>query len=151
MGHAPPRPSRLTAEPYAGPDELRADLLVLARALAKGSEAMAGGGALGRLIRHLEVFGFHGPTLDLRQNSAVHERTVAELFSRAGVEADYLALDEEARVALLSAELRQNRPLGGALGGVWGGDGRRTRHLPRRRRRASAVRAGLHHDGRSSP
>ena len=112
VGRSPPRASRLTAEPYAAPDELRADLTVLARALAAGSEAMAGGGALGRLIRHLEVFGFHGPTLDLRQNSAVHERTVAELFARAGVEADYLALDEEARVALLTAELRQNRPLG---------------------------------------
>ncbi len=112
VGRAPPRPSRLSAQSYSDPDELRADLTVLARALAKGSEAMAGGGALGRLIRHLEVFGFHGPTLDLRQNSAVHERTVAELFARAGVEADYAELDEEARVALLTDELRQNRPLG---------------------------------------
>ncbi len=112
VGHAPPRPSRLPAEPYAAPGELRADLAVLAHALAKGSEAMAGGGALGRLIRHLEVFGFHGPTLDLRQNSAVHERTVAELFARAGVAADYRSLDEEARVALLLEELAQNRPLG---------------------------------------
>ena len=114
VGRAPARPSRLAAEPYAGPDALRADLTVLARALAAGSEAMAGGGALGRLIRHLEVFGFHGPTLDLRQNSAIHERTVAELFAWAGVEADYASLDEEARVALLIAELRQNRPLGAA-------------------------------------
>lgn len=114
VGRAPARPSRLTADPYGSPDELRADLTVLARALAAGSEAMAGGGALGRLIRHLEVFGFHGPTLDLRQNSAVQERTVAELFARAGVEADYLALDEEARTKLLLGELRQNRPLGAA-------------------------------------
>ena len=37
----------------------------------------------------------------MRQNSAVHERVVAELLSVAGVEADYLGLDEGARTAML--------------------------------------------------
>ena len=48
----------------------------------------------------------------MRQNSAVHERVVAELLREAGVAADYLALDEPARIALLRAELATNRPLG---------------------------------------
>src|SRR5690606_25298112 len=49
---------------------------------------------------------------DMRQNSEVHERVVAELLSRAGVEKDYAGLDEFARIALLRRELASNRPLG---------------------------------------
>ncbi|WP_312487382.1 phosphoenolpyruvate carboxylase [Sphingomonas sp.] len=111
-GKTPPRPGRLTGEPYADPKGLRSDLVAIARALAaRGDGALASGGALGRLIRAVETFGFHLATLDLRQNSAVHERVVAELLKVAGVEADYLALDEEARVALLRRELANARPL----------------------------------------
>ena len=45
------------------------------------------GGALARLIRAVETFGFHLATLDLRQNSDVHARVVAELLKVAGVSA----------------------------------------------------------------
>ena len=115
IGDSPPRPSALKGEPYAGPDELRADLVTVAAGLAKdGDGALSSGGALGRLIRAVEIFGFHLATLDLRQNSDVHERVVAELFRKAGVVADYAALDEQARVELLLEELSHNRPLAGA-------------------------------------
>ena len=111
-GKTSPRPGRLTGEPYADPKALRTDLVAIARGLAaQGDGALASGGALGRLIRAVETFGFHLATLDLRQNSAVHERVVAELLKVAGVEADYLALDEDARVALLRRELANARPL----------------------------------------
>ena len=59
----------------------------------------------------MEVFGFHLASLDLRQNADVHEAVVAELLARAGVAADYLALSEDARVALLERELSTPRPL----------------------------------------
>ncbi|PTQ62052.1 phosphoenolpyruvate carboxylase type 1 [Sphingomonas aurantiaca] len=107
-GKPSPRPGRLTGEPYASPAEFRADLVTLAHGL---GSALKTGGALGRLIRAVETFGFHLATLDLRQNSAVHERVVAELLNVAGVEGDYLALDEDARVALLRRELANARPL----------------------------------------
>ncbi|WP_298090215.1 phosphoenolpyruvate carboxylase [uncultured Sphingomonas sp.] len=111
-GKAAPRPGRLTGEPYPDPRAFRADLIAIARALAgSGGGALASGGALGRLIRAVETFGFHLATLDLRQNSAVHERVVAELLKVAGVEADYAALDEDARVDLLRRELANARPL----------------------------------------
>ena len=113
-GKPAPRPGSLKGERYADPAALRHDLVVLARALA-GPEAegapLAGGGALGRLIRAVETFGFHLATLDLRQNSAVHEGVVAELLKAAGVEDDYAALDEGARIALLRQELASARPL----------------------------------------
>jgi phosphoenolpyruvate carboxylase len=50
-------------------------------------------------------------TLDLRQNSVVHERVVADLLKVAGVCDDYAALDEAGRVPLLEAELASGRPL----------------------------------------
>ena len=114
VGDNPPRPAKLAGEPYATPEELRADLVTIASALASGgSGALSSGGALGRLIRSVEIFGFHLATLDLRQNSDVHERVIAELFKMAGVEADYASLAESARVKLLIAELSHNRPLAG--------------------------------------
>jgi phosphoenolpyruvate carboxylase len=106
-GREPKRPSRLAGEAYAAPAEFRADLDQLAQGLGE----IADGGPLKRLIRAVETFGFHLATLDLRQNSAVHERVVAELLATAGVEPDYLALDEAARVALLRRELAGSRPL----------------------------------------
>ena len=113
VGKAPPRPSRLAGEAYAQPGDLRRDLVTVAQGLAsEGDGALATGGALGRLIRAVETFGFHLATLDMRQNSDVHERVVTEMLKVAGVEEDYAALDEAARVALLRAELASNRPLG---------------------------------------
>ncbi|WP_336967713.1 phosphoenolpyruvate carboxylase [Sphingobium aromaticiconvertens] len=112
-GGQPPRPSSLKGEAYAMPADLRHDLVTIAQGLAsEGDGALSSGGALGRLIRAVETFGFHLATLDMRQNSDVHERVVAELLKVAGVEADYAALDEYARIALLRRELGNNRPLG---------------------------------------
>lgn len=112
VGHKPPRPSRLHGAPYRTAGDLRADLVTLASGLAmEGEGLLAHGGGLARLIRAVELFGFHLATLDIRQNSAVHERVVAELLKVAGVEPDYLALNEAARVALLRRELAGNRPL----------------------------------------
>lgn len=112
VGHKPPRPSPLHGVRYDSAAELRADLAVLADGLSlEGEGVLARGGGLARLIRAVDLFGFHLATLDMRQNSAVHERVVAELLRVAGAEPDYLALDEPARVALLRRELASNRPL----------------------------------------
>ena len=99
------------AAPYAAPDELAADLDVIDRSLEATGLGLLGGGRLRTLRRAVRVFGFHLAPLDLRQNSDVHERVVAELLSIAGVCEDYLALGEEARIQLLSRELATRRPL----------------------------------------
>jgi phosphoenolpyruvate carboxylase len=112
-GKLPPRPSSLSATAYGDPVEFRRDLVIVAQGLAsEGDGALSTGGALGRLIRAVETFGFHLATLDMRQNSDVHERVIAELLKVAGVEDDYAGLDEYARIALLRKELANNRPLG---------------------------------------
>ncbi|MET0268938.1 MAG: phosphoenolpyruvate carboxylase, partial [Sphingomonas sp.] len=111
-GKAAPRTPSVTAEAYPHAAALRADLVEIGWALkANGGEEMAGGGGVSRLIRAVDTFGFHLATVDLRQNADVHERVVAELLKVAGIEADYAALDEEARVTLLRRELAGGRLL----------------------------------------
>jgi phosphoenolpyruvate carboxylase len=107
-GAPPARLARVPAETYTTPAEFRADL----DAIAEGAAAAgAGGGALDGLRIAVGLFGFHLATLDLRQNSDVHEACAAELFRLAGVEPAYEGLDEAARVALLRAELQSPRLL----------------------------------------
>ena len=112
IGRAPPRPASVSGEPYTSPDQLRADLVTIAHSLTHGGERLlSSGGALGRLIRAVETFGFHLATLDLRQNADVHERVVADLLKVAGVVDDYQQLDEAARLAILRRELASERLL----------------------------------------
>ncbi|QIQ86344.1 phosphoenolpyruvate carboxylase [Erythrobacter sp.] len=111
-GAEPPRAPVAERPAYGSPEEFLTDLETISAALEKLEGAgLASGDALSRLIRTVRLFGFHMATLDLRQNSAVHERVVAELLAAAGVEADYAALGEEERIAVLRAELAGARPL----------------------------------------
>ena len=63
------------------------------------------------LIRAVQVFGFHLATIDLRQSSDKHEEVVAELLATARIEADYSALDEMGKRAVLLRQLNDARPL----------------------------------------
>ena len=111
VGEPPARPAAVQAEPYASPDDLKADLeTVLASLIANHGDLFAQG-PLPDLIRAVDTFGFHLARLDMRQNSSAHERVVAELMRVAGVCDDYLALDEAARCTLLVAELSHGRLL----------------------------------------
>ena len=65
---------RLGADGYADADELRAELALVERSLRRhGGERIADGG-LADLRRRLDVFGLHGPALDLR----LHSRSLTE-------------------------------------------------------------------------
>src|SRR3981081_2707219 len=99
------------AAPYDSVKELKADLDVLHRSLVSNNSGVIARGRLRHLRRAVDCFGFHLANLDMRQNSAVHERTVAELLDAATPGMSYLALNEEARIALLASELRNARPL----------------------------------------
>jgi phosphoenolpyruvate carboxylase len=110
-GEAPSRPAAGPAEPYGAPSELAAELQVVLDSLIAEHGTAFGHGPLPDLIRAVDVFGFHLATLDMRQNSAVHARVVAEFLKVAGVCAGYEALDEAARCELLQRELGHGRPL----------------------------------------
>jgi len=109
------RPPVGEAAPYANVGEFKADLDVLHRSLISNNSRVIARGRLRLLRRAVDCFGFHLACLDMRQNSAVHERTVAELIDSAMPGMSYLALNEEARIALLSSELRNARPLTSAF------------------------------------
>ena len=110
-GYAPRRPPHAEMSPYATPAELIADLDLIAASLASHGSQRLAEGRLRLLRRSVDVFGFHLATLDLRQNSDVHESVVAELLARAGVHPDYTALPEGERVALLVDDLANPRLL----------------------------------------
>ncbi|HSN70752.1 MAG TPA: phosphoenolpyruvate carboxylase, partial [Steroidobacteraceae bacterium] len=99
------------APPYAGADELLADLDVIDASLRGHDSTLLARGRLRHLRRAVSVFGFHLASIDLRQNSEVHERVVAELFRAVGADFDYLELDEARRVEVLGRELATARPL----------------------------------------
>jgi phosphoenolpyruvate carboxylase len=103
------------AEPYAGAREFKADLDVIHRSLISNNSRVIARGRLRHLRRAVDCFGFHLASLDIRQNSAVHERTVAELIDAAMPGMSYMALNEEARISLLANELRHTRPLTSAF------------------------------------
>src|SRR5471032_1175903 len=99
------------AEPYPCAADFAADLQVLIDSLQANHGAMLVQPRLSTLKRAADIFGFHLASLDMRQSSDVHERVLAELFGQAGAQADYAALDEDAKVALLLSELAQPRLL----------------------------------------
>jgi phosphoenolpyruvate carboxylase len=98
-------------EPYPDAEAFAADLATVAESLASHHAAAMITPRLAPLQRAVAVFGFHLATLDIRQNSDVHETVVAELLRTARIEADYAALDESARRSLLIRQLCDARPL----------------------------------------
>ncbi len=111
-GQLPSRQASVSAEPYRTAEQLRGDLVSIAHSLRDNGAGLLGtSGALGRLIRAVETFGFHLATLDLRQNADVHERVIADLLKVAGVNDNYQELQEAERVAILRQELASERLL----------------------------------------
>ena len=111
VGRPPALAGRIAAKPYVRVEELTADLAVVAKSLRANGAGVVADGRLARLRGAVRSFGFHLATLDLRQNADVHLRVVTELLSVAGVNPDYAALDETARIDLLGHELSQPRLL----------------------------------------
>ncbi|WP_077231411.1 phosphoenolpyruvate carboxylase [Methyloversatilis thermotolerans] len=99
------------ADPYPDAAEFVRDLDVIHDSLVAHKSALIARGRLRRLRHAARVFGFHLAALDLRQNSDVHERVVAELLANAHVCPNYLELREEQRIEVLINELGTPRPL----------------------------------------
>jgi phosphoenolpyruvate carboxylase len=109
ISHLPPLDK--DAQPYARPQEFIHDLDVLIDSLLKHGAVSVARGRLADLRRAAEVFGFHLAPLDMRQHSAIHEQTVAELFAHSTGKANYSDLDEAARREVLLAALQDGKPL----------------------------------------
>lgn len=70
--------------------------------------------------RQVKCFGFHLARLDIRQNSAFHDKALEQMMKFASCpETNYAEWDEEKKVRFLNEELRSNRPFviaGAAIG-----------------------------------
>lgn len=106
-----PLPVHVQGQAYASAECLLNDLRTIADSLLAHRGTALLPARLQPLIRKVEVFGFHLTTLDMRQSSDQHEAVLAELLCAARIEADYSALDENARCALLQRLLNDARPL----------------------------------------
>lgn len=97
---------------YAFPEQLEADLIVFAKML----EAVGAKSLVDEFIipfrRQLEAFGFHSAALDVRQNSAFHEKALSQLLAAAGVPdgASFVDWSVEKKRELLEKELKSPRP-----------------------------------------
>ncbi|MGF1679239.1 MAG: phosphoenolpyruvate carboxylase [Candidatus Methylacidiphilales bacterium] len=96
---------------YAQPSELIDDLIILRDSLISVGAGRIAEEDINPLIRLVDVFGFHLATLDIRQNSAFHDKAVAQLLCAAGLDgADFSQWNETERIRFLDRELRSPRP-----------------------------------------
>jgi phosphoenolpyruvate carboxylase len=97
---------------YTAPAELEQDIIVFADML----ETVGAHALVTEFIvpfrRQLAAFGFHSAALDIRQNSAFHEKALAQLLAAAGVTdgASFPEWQTDAKRALLERELASPRP-----------------------------------------
>lgn len=97
-------------EPYADAAALIADLDTIDASLHANGSGLIARGRLRRLRYAVAASGFHLTSVDLRQNSEMHERVLRELIE-AATGRDYSAMSEPDRLAFLLDELASSRPL----------------------------------------
>ncbi|MDF2903619.1 MAG: phosphoenolpyruvate carboxylase, partial [Bacillus sp. (in: firmicutes)] len=66
---------------------------------------------LQKLIRQVQLFGFHLATLDIRNHSGEHEVAIAEILKKVGITEAYQQLNEQEKVDTLQNILMDPRPL----------------------------------------
>ncbi|GAE91942.1 phosphoenolpyruvate carboxylase [Gracilibacillus boraciitolerans JCM 21714] len=66
---------------------------------------------LRKVIRQVDLFGFHLASLDVRNHSGEHESALTEIFHKVGIADEYKSLDEKEKVSTLISVLENPRPL----------------------------------------
>jgi phosphoenolpyruvate carboxylase len=102
--------------PYRHARELCDDLRTLRRTLLDVGAARIVESDVNAVLRAVDVFGFHLAALDVRQNSAWHDKAMSQLMAAAGIEDadDFADWPEERRLDFLNRELASPRPFVGA-------------------------------------
>ncbi|MFC7441652.1 phosphoenolpyruvate carboxylase [Laceyella putida] len=96
---------------YANKEAFLQDLRHIQTSLCTHQANVLADHELARLIRQVELFGFHLLTLDIRQHSAEHEKALTEIFASLGICEAYDQLDEQDKLDLLTPLLTDPRPL----------------------------------------
>lgn len=99
------------ADRYAHPSELIEDLQIIDRSLRYHHADYVADSSIKKLVRQVELFGFHTATLDIRQHSQEHEKAMTEILNSMNIVSDYAQLSEDEKVELLVRLLEDPRPL----------------------------------------
>ena len=91
-------------------DQLLADLYLIRDSLCANKGKQLARGQFQRLIRAVEVFGFHLATLDIRQHARDHRAAAAEIFNNNQTTSDYESLSEPEKIEVLVEEIQSPRP-----------------------------------------
>ncbi|MWC27189.1 phosphoenolpyruvate carboxylase [Paenibacillus sp. MMS18-CY102] len=96
---------------YENPEGLIEDLKIIDRSLRHHFADYAADTHIRKLVRQVELFGFHMSKLDIRQHSQEHENAMTEVLQKMHIVDNYAALEEDAKVELLAKLLNDPRPL----------------------------------------
>jgi phosphoenolpyruvate carboxylase len=102
---------------YPSATELHNDLEIIKTSLLEIGLSRVVEDLLFPIERKLQCFGFHLATLDIRQNSAFHEKALEQMLKAASfTDWQYSTWSEEKRMEFLNNELQINRPF--VVGGI---------------------------------
>lgn len=93
---------------YANVGEFKEDLLAIKESLEQNKAATLIKGDFTELLEAVEAFGFYLASIDMRQDSSIHEASVAELLAAAQIVEDYSSLSEAAKCHVLLRQLTED-------------------------------------------
>ena len=96
---------------YERPEDFILDLNIVKNSLNIQNLKVLANCRLSKLVCAVRVFGWTLAPLDLRQNSAIHGETVAELIEKVEPGTNYLKLAEDKKIEILLKELSSVRPV----------------------------------------
>lgn len=100
-----------THKRYNSPAELKEDLLLIDRSLRSHYADYTADSVVQKLIRQVELFGFHMAALDIRQHSKEHENAMTEILAKNNVVPNFGELPEEEKIELLDRLLGETGKL----------------------------------------
>ncbi|MGJ7910417.1 phosphoenolpyruvate carboxylase [Neobacillus sp. LXY-1] len=96
---------------YQSSEELLTDLKIIKQSLKRHHPAAHELKIIQKLIRQVQLFGFHLATLDIRNHSGEHEAAITEILRKVRLSENYAALTEEEKLQILQNILKDPRPL----------------------------------------
>lgn len=102
---------RGTSEAYNSAEELIADLKIIDSSLRHHFADYVADTYVQKMIRQVELFGFHTATLDIRQHSQEHENAMTEILAKMNIAPNYGQLTEDEKIDLLERLMNDPRPI----------------------------------------
>ncbi|MFC5714106.1 phosphoenolpyruvate carboxylase [Thalassorhabdus alkalitolerans] len=96
---------------YEDAEELLNDLLMIQESVEKHQPSHHKLKMIRKLIRQVQLFGFHLATLDIRNHSGEHEAAITEILRAVNITSDYSTLPENEKIEMLESVLKDPRPL----------------------------------------